>query len=191
LPPSAPLGLTALGGTDGRSRQQARQALIARLPQLAGTARALARLELARLLLAEGLGTEALVTLERIDEDGPPQSAAIATARAAMAGAAAALKGRHDTALGVLLDQRFDADAEAALWRVFAAALAGRSELAAQEWTRSGTMLDAYPEPLRRSLGPSLAAALVAQGSPEAALALAARACARAGSSPRRRPGCG
>ena len=123
------------------------------------------------------LAPEARTVLELIDTAtlADPAVSVLQLSRAAMSGAAAALAGQTDRALAVLLDHRLDQDPEVALWRAYAAALAPRWELAAQEWTRAGPLLDAYPEPLRRLLGLELAAAMVEQGDAGTALALVDR----------------
>lgn len=171
---TAPVGLAALGSSDGATRQQARHTLLADLPHLSGLPRAVARLDLAKLYLADALGPEARATLELIDPAalGAPNAVGLQDSRAALTGAAAALSGRSDTALATLLDHKLDQDSEVALWRAYAAARSARAELAQQEWARSKGALDDYPTPLRRLLGLEMAAVLLDQGDPGAALAL-------------------
>lgn len=171
---SAPLGLGALAQTSGATRQRARHDLVATLAGLRGTPRILARLELARLYLADALGPEAGTALELVPAEAlaGPTLDRLRQSRAALAGAAAALSGRVDTALAILLDRLLDQDQEVALWRAYAAARAMRSELAAQELERSNGALDHYPTPLRRVLGLELASTLLDRGEAGPALAL-------------------
>ena len=131
-----------------------------------GLPRALARLELARLYLADALGPEARTALDLVDIGSlaGPMAGRVETSRTAMTGAAEALTGRSDRALAALLDHRLDEDPEVALWRAFAAAGADRWQLAAQEWQRSEGLLDHYPTPLRRRLGLEMAAAMLDHG---------------------------
>ena len=173
LPPE-PIGLVALGRTDPATRQRERLDLLAGMRQLAGLPRAIARLELAKLYLADALGPEARTALELIDTStlAAPAARALGLSKAAMTGAAAAVTGQHDRALATLLDHSLDQDPEVALWRAYAAARATRWELATQEWARSGALLDGYPEPLRRLLGLEMASAMAEQGDADAALGL-------------------
>jgi hypothetical protein len=174
-PPAAPLGLGTLAATTPRDRQAARSELLGRLARLADGPRARARLELARLQLADGLGPEARVTLEQIDTAGLPQAVldGLQHERDAIAGAAAALAGKHDAALATLQAPTYDGDPEVALWRAFAAAGAGHPGLVAPAWARAGDVLAAYPEPLRGTMGRAIAAGLLEQDKAEEAAALA------------------
>ena len=164
--PAVPLGLAALEAGDASSRQQARQRILGEVGSLPGVPRALARLELARLYLADALGPEARTALDLVDIGSlaGPMAGRVETSRTAMTGAAEALTGRSDRALAALLDHRLDEDPEVALWRAFAAAGADRWQLAAQEWQRSEGLLDHYPTPLRRRLGLEMAAAMLDHG---------------------------
>lgn len=168
--PAAPLGLSALAPATSAGRQRRRHDLLAGLAGLRGTPQALARLELARLFLADALGAEAGAALELVPAGPFPER--VRQSRAALSGAAAALSGRVDTALAVLLDRMLDQDPEVALWRAYAAARAMRSDLAAQELERSNGVLDRYPTPLRRALGLELASALIDRGDTGPALTL-------------------
>jgi hypothetical protein len=172
--PASLLGLMALEGTDARGRQELRRELLERLPQLSGLPEALARLELARLALADALGPEAqaALTLLKPADLPDPAAEAVQRSRAAMSGAAAVLDGEPEAALAVLSDPGLDGDPEAPLWRVLAAAQAGRWDRAAETWARSGALLYRYPLPLRRSLGPRLATALIDHSQSEEALAV-------------------
>jgi hypothetical protein len=163
---SGTLDLSELSVLGAAGRQQARAHLLGELQSLQGPERARARLELARLYLADALGPEARTALELINDQELTASGAalLRTARLALTGAAEALAGRHDPALASLLDHALDADGEIALWRAYVAALAARWPLATQEWQRSGGLPPAYPDPLRRRLGLELAAALVDHG---------------------------
>jgi hypothetical protein len=172
--PTPPIGLAALGATDPATRQRTRLGLLAGMRQLTGLPRAIARLELAKLYLADALGPEARTALELIDTASLAEPAAdmLRLSQAAMTGAAAAVAGQDDRALATLLDHRLDQDPEVALWRAYAAARTTRWDLAAQEWARSNELLDGYPAPLRRLLGLEMASAIVEQGDAGAALAL-------------------
>lgn len=172
--PSLPIGLAALGPTELAARQRARLDLLAGMRQLAGLPRAIARLELAKLYLADALGPEARTALELIDTASLAEPAArlLSLSKAVMAAAAAAVTGQHDRALATLLDRRLDEDPEVALWRAYAAARATRWGLATQEWARSGELLEGYPAPLRRLLGLEMASAMAEQGDAGAALTL-------------------
>jgi hypothetical protein len=172
--PAAPIGLSALGHTDAQARQQARRDLLGRIPSLSGLPRALARIELAKLYLADALGPEARTALELVDAKGlaEPAVAALRPSRTALTGAATALAGRHDAALAMLLDHTLDADTEVALWRSLAASRGARWDLATQEWARADGLLDGYPTPLRRLLGLEMATALLEGGESGAALAV-------------------
>jgi hypothetical protein len=173
-PLTGALELGGLSALDAAGRQLARARLLDELRRLAGPQRALARLELARLYLADALGPEARTALELIDdrELGTAAAAPMQTARIALTGAAEALAGRPDPALASLLDHALDADEEIALWRAYAAALGARWPLATQEWQRSGGLPQAYPDPLRRRLGLELAATLLDHGDAGEARAL-------------------
>jgi hypothetical protein len=175
--PIARLGLARLAALDEAARREARAGLLASLRGLAGPPRAQARLELARLYLADALGAEARTALGMIQAGdlAAPAGERLRTARLALTGAAEALAGRHDPALASLLDHALDEDPEVALWRAYAAARAGRWPLATQEWHRSGGLPAAYPDPLQARLGPELAAALVEQGEPGEARTLLAQ----------------
>ena len=176
-PATATLGLARLAALDGVGRQQERRRILGDLPALAGLPRARARLELARLYLADALGPEARTALEMINDAdlAVPAGGPLRSSRSALAGAAEALAGRHDPALASLLDHALDHDAEIALWRSYAAARAARWQLATQEWDRSGGLPEDYPDPLRRRLGLELAAALLDHGDAAEARALLAQ----------------
>ncbi len=171
---TAALGLEGLSTLGASGRQDARARLLGELRDLPGTRRAEARLDLARLYLADALGPEARTALELIDDGAlaAPAAAPARRARLALTGAAEALTGRQDPALASLLDHTLDEDGEIALWRAYAAALAARWRLATQEWRRSGGVPPAYPDPLRRRLGLELAAALLDHGGAGEARAL-------------------
>ncbi|MGD9512286.1 MAG: hypothetical protein AB7X49_27480, partial [Geminicoccaceae bacterium] len=171
------LGLAGLAGADPADRQALRQRIVDGLHGLAGLPRAEARLELARLYLADALGPEARTALDLIEarDLAGPAAASQRLSRLALGGAAEALSGRPDPALVKLLDHALDEDPEVALWRAYAAALASRRELADQEWSRSGGLPDGYPDPLRRRLGLELAALLLEGADPAAARALLER----------------
>lgn len=165
-PSAGTLGLAGLAERNPVGRQQARRRIVGDLHALAGLPRARARLDLARLYLADALGPEARTALQLIDDADLAEPAAVPlrTSRIALTGAAEALAGRHDPALASLLDHTLDEDAEIALWRAYAAVRAARWQLATQEWDRSGGLPEGYPDPLRRRLGLELATALLDHG---------------------------
>ena len=172
--PAAPLTLAGLANSTPQDRQEARTALMARLPGLAPVPAALGRLELARLNLADGLAPETRAALARLDADRLPPAAARAVRRsgAALEAAAAALEGRHEAALAALQGKDLDGDPEIALWRAYAASGAERHELAGQEWERGQRALASLPTPLRRTLGREIATSLAQHGDPNAARTL-------------------
>ncbi len=177
IAPGASLGLAAVTEPDQAGRATRRRRIVDELHGLTGLPRAEARLELARLYLADALGPEARTALDLIavDDIGGPAAGPQRLSRLALGGAAEALAGRPDPALVKLLDHSLDEDREVALWRAYAAAQASRRELASQEWARSGGLPDGYPEPLRRRLGLELAALLLEDADPAAAMAMLAR----------------
>ena len=158
-----PMGLGNWPDLDATGRQRARARLVGEIPALPERERARARLDLARLYLADALGAEARTAVELLRKDdmatGPLRSATLA-----LTGAAEALAGRQDPALANLLDPRLDKDGEVALWRAYAASRAARWTLAAQEWQRSGGLPATYPDPLRRRLGLDLAEGMLERG---------------------------
>ena len=175
--PALRLGLAEFAGLDAVGRQHQRRRIAGDLRSLDGLPRAKARLEIARLYLADALGAEARTALELIDDAdlAAPAAGPLRTSRMALTGAAEALAGRHDPALANLLDHALDEDAEIALWRAYAAAQAARWQLLAQEWARSGGLPAGYPDPLRRRLGLELAATLLDHGDATEARALLAQ----------------
>lgn len=172
--PVEPFGLTAFKESTAAERQVRRSDLVARLPRLEALPQALARLDLARLYLADGRAPEARAALERIDAAAlaGPEAEAVARARAALGAAAAALAGEPGEALAALAKDDLRDDPEAALWRAFAAARVGRHAEVGAAWARGREPLAAYPAPLRRSLGRGIAASLVQRGDPREARAL-------------------
>lgn len=172
-----PLGLAALGAATARERQAARAALGARLPGLPPLPRAAGRLALARLLLADALGPEARAVLQRVAAgDLPPDAAGAAAAAVAALDAAAATLGGDVAAAAALGGGGGPGgpagDPEAALWRAYAAAGAGRPDLAGMAWERSGDALASYPTPLRTRLGLAIARSLARGGDPARARAV-------------------
>ncbi|MEK0084708.1 hypothetical protein [Benzoatithermus flavus] len=168
--PTSLLDLAALGGTDAHDRQTRRREIQARLAELSGPRRTEARLELVRLLLADGLGPEARGVLALVAAEQPPDPA-VERHRAALAGAATALAGEPEAALTSLRDRELDGDPEAALWRLYAAARGGSWDRDARASARAGAMLERYPQPLRRLLGPVLATAMLDHDQADTALA--------------------
>lgn len=171
------LGLAGIAIADPADREARRRQIIDELHGLAGPLRVEARLELARLYLADALGPEARTALDLIEagDIAGPAAGPQRLTRLALGGAAEALSRQPDPALVKLLDHALDEDREVALWRAYAAAQASRRELANQEWARSGGLPESYPEPLRRRLGFELAALLLEDADPAAAMTMLAR----------------
>lgn len=172
--PTAALALRSLGASTPAIRQQARAKLNGTLGSLTPLPQAVERLNLARLFLADGLGQEAQATLRRIDPSLLPEEvvATVRSSRDALAGAASALEGRSEAASKALAAPGLARDSEAALWRSYAAARAGRHVVAASEWSRGGKELAGYPMPLRLTLGLEVAHSLAQNGDPQQARAL-------------------
>ena len=167
---ATPMGLGNWPDLDAMGRQQARTRLVGEIPALPEREQAGARLDLARLYLADALGAEARTAVALIGNDAG--AASVRNARLALTGAAEALAGRQDQSLANLLDPALDQDGEVALWRAYAAARAARWSLAEQEWRRSGGLPESYPDPLRRRLGLDLAEIMLDRGELEDARAL-------------------
>jgi hypothetical protein len=131
------------------------------------------RLALARCLLGRGLGAEALATLDGGVAAGPSGEVEKPAARALRA-VADILLGRTAAADALLASLPGPEDAELRLWRALAAFGAGDDGGAWAELQRSDGVLDRYPQPLRRRVGPSAARIALAAGAPDAALAILA-----------------
>lgn len=109
-----------------------------------------ARLNLAKLLVAERLASEAKIILARIDADSKDS---IATARQALRGASAFLTNDFDEASALLRAPDLDHDDEIGIWRAALDAREKNWEVAANGWKASSNHLDSYPSKLRLELG--------------------------------------
>lgn len=157
------LHLSSYAELDEAGRTAARRralAAVAADPAAAGS-----RLELAQLLLADGMATEAAAVLEAPRRRGQTPASA-----PGVQGAIAALDARTDEA-SRLLGQEGDG-VETALWRAFVAASRGEPDACIAEWERSGGVLWRYPEPLRRRLAAPIAACILDAGRIDVTLAM-------------------
>jgi len=112
--------------------------------------RDMARLNLARFLVAERLGNEARTVLGVIAEDAEPD---ILRQRDALLGAATYVADNLNEATNFLKAPHLENDDEIDIWR---AALQSRSEnweAAAEHWRAAGKTLDRYPPRLKFDLG--------------------------------------
>ena len=130
-----------------------------------------ARVELARLFVADGLGAEALAVLDATKaSNGRPGNSAGSGPKALRA-AAEVLLGRTDRAADLLTGLPGPPDADTALWRAAAEAGLGRWEPAAEALNRAGRAWATYPPRLRLRLGVSAATILAHTGRVDDALA--------------------
>ncbi len=159
-----PTGLSELAGLDGRERHRLMQALRRTMVQRPPAARTAARLELARLMLAEALGPEAGTQLALL----PPEARRQDRARL-LALAAATLAGDLDRAEALLRDRELADAAEVDLFRVVVATARRQWDAAAKALARAHRTLRAYPVPLQRRLGPAMIAAALQAGDPNRA----------------------
>ena len=130
-----------------------------------------ARVELARLFVADGLSAEALAVLDATKaSNGPPGNSAGSGPKALRA-AAEVLLGRTDRAADLLTGLPGLPDADTALWRAAAEAGLGHWEPAAEALNRAGRAWATYPPRLRLRLGVSAATILAHSGRVDDALA--------------------
>jgi len=109
-----------------------------------------ARLDLARVLIAENLASEAKIVLQTMSEELEDP---LALSNRVLRGAAAFLAGDVDQASALLRASEFDKDSEIGLWR---SALSSRDQdwqTAAEGWKEYSDSLDMYPPKLRLELG--------------------------------------
>ncbi|MFO1148485.1 MAG: tetratricopeptide repeat protein [Alsobacter sp.] len=122
-------------------------------------ARAEARLAVARFEIANGLGVEAMGTLDVVSSDDPElakdRSVVILT------GIAEVLANRPAEAVKTLGADALKDDPEAVLWRAHADGMLGRWPQSLTGFRRSASLLNAYPEDLQGLLGLSYAQAAV------------------------------
>ncbi len=152
----SPLGLARSAETLQRPYWEQRAALLQAAERADGTARAALQLDLARLMIAHGLGAEAVSWLASLP---PPRRLAAAdddlaeASRAALEGAARVLAGRHAEALARLADPALADDDETALWRAAARAALEDWDAALVDWRRGRVLLAGYPPALQGALG--------------------------------------
>lgn len=147
--PATNLGLAGFG-LDRKLVAEARRALRQAIAKATPEERDRARLDLARLLVAEKFSSEAQIVLDRISESA---DAPVRKSRRALHGASALLTGDLDEASTLLRGSEFDEDDEIGVWR---AALNSRDkdwEAAADGWNASSDTLNSYPSKLRFELG--------------------------------------
>ncbi|WP_132250369.1 tetratricopeptide repeat protein [Methylobacterium segetis] len=125
------------------------------------------RLDLARALLANGLDPEALAVLGAAAADDP----VLAGQRevAILSGLASARIGRAAEAKRILGSDSLAQDPEAALWRGFAEAQAGRWVDADNAFRAAGTLVERYPEDLQGPLRAAMIEAAIETGDLESA----------------------
>ena len=109
-----------------------------------------ARLDLARLLVAERLAAEARTVLGTISDDA---SDYIAASRRALRGVSAFLFGEMTEASSLLLASEFDRDDEIRIWRAALQSINQNWNLASKDWRAVQNTLDIYPPKLRFDLG--------------------------------------
>jgi hypothetical protein len=151
---ASPLGLAGWtlhpGQTPSAVRALLRRSVIQAPPQ----ERPVARLDLARFYLAQGMAAETVAVLGVIGRAAdialPPS---VELARRSLAGAAELLMGRPEEAAAHVDAPELDGDPEVALWRAAVAAAAADWPRAGQELGRSGRSLDGYPPLLQLRLG--------------------------------------
>jgi hypothetical protein len=152
---SAPLlDLARFSGGQGQHFWEKRAALMRAAEEGDAAVRRGARLDLARLLVAHGLGAEALTLLDDVSvANGSSGEVIDATpARLALQGAAHLLAGRHAEAVERLSTATLAADEETALWRAAALAASGDWDAALPEWQRSRHHLGSYRPSIRAAL---------------------------------------
>lgn len=123
--------------------------------------RTMARLDLARFMLANGLAAEAVATLRVAAEDDPGVRG---DRRFALLAAGANLMlGRKAEARAALAEPALANDAEAELWRAYLAALEGHPRRALEEFRKARPMLEALPDDLQGRMRVALAEAALAE----------------------------
>jgi hypothetical protein len=159
----SPLDLGSFGHMADDQLQDLRVRLLHEIARSTPESRAAARLELARVFLAQAMAAEALGALGAIDKSDPgrPETA---LAGSALTGAAQLLMDRHDEAEARLVAADLDDDREAALWRAALAAAEQDWPRAMRDLTRSGGVIGDYPKRLQSELGLLLAKAAIEAG---------------------------
>ncbi len=151
---ASPLALAGWALPRGQTPSAVRARLQQSVIQAAPAERPVARLDLARFYLAQGMAAETFAVLGGIGRAAgialPPS---VELARRGLAGAAELLMGRPEEAAARLDAPELDGDPEVALWRAALAAAAADWPRAGQELARSGRSLDDYPPLLQLRLG--------------------------------------
>jgi hypothetical protein len=169
-PPLALAGHDPPAGVDPFTHRRALERAAA---TAGGEARELARLELARFLLGQGLATESRAVAMAIE--APADDAAVAPlrrAREAIEGATALLLGRPAAARRWLDSAGLDDAPEAALWRALVHAAEGDRPAAEREIGPGHAALAGYPLRLQGRLAPQIARILIDAGAADAAFTL-------------------
>lgn len=172
-------------GTWNRPGQTADvRAMLEREAALAAPAdKTAARFALARFLLANGYGAEAIGVARLIEEREP--EAAQQPAFRLLRGAALAMQERPDAALADLSQPALEFAPDAALWRGYALAASGRKAEAHKAFAGSLGAIDHYPSRVRERLWMAVGEAALAaddiRAAGEAAATLAAKAETAAG----------
>ncbi|HRY22782.1 MAG: tetratricopeptide repeat protein [Geminicoccaceae bacterium] len=147
--PPSPLGLARFAEDDFRTR---RAALLTALTTADRPSREAARLDLARLLVVNGLGAEVLELLDAATVETAEPGSTSPPAQAALTGAALLLMDRPAEAAEQLADRKLAADDETALWRGAAAAATGAWDQGLADWQRGFAHLATYPLDLQATL---------------------------------------
>ncbi|NJO37064.1 MAG: hypothetical protein HC871_04860 [Rhizobiales bacterium] len=101
-----------------------------------------ARLDLARLLVAERLATEARTVLNGISDHAAGD---VMLQKQALSGVAAFLIGHRAEASSILFDPDLNDDQEIEIWRAALESMDAKWQAAAERWRRGEDILDAYP----------------------------------------------
>ncbi len=109
-----------------------------------------ARLNLARLLVSERLGTEARIVLNAISDNANEN---VMRQKLALSGVSAFLIGHRAKASNMLLDPGLNDDSEIDIWRAALESTESRWQAAAGRWRNTSELLDVYPPRLKLDLG--------------------------------------
>lgn len=171
---AGPLDLARHKAKRGVGFWSRRSELLQQLAAAPSAEREPAELALARLLVAHGLGLEALSLLG--EPDSTPAGAVTVggepAARPALTGAAQFLAGRAAAARQTLDDPRLAMDDETALWRAAALAAGQQWDDALALWQRGQAFLEHYPASTQAALGEEGVMLLLQNGHGDEAMAL-------------------
>jgi hypothetical protein len=109
-----------------------------------------ARLDLARLLVSERLGTEARIVLNAISDNANDH---VVRQKLALSGVSAFLVGQRTKAQDLLLDPELNDDTEIDIWRAALESSDRQWQAAADRWRNTSKTLDVYPPRLKLDLG--------------------------------------